>query len=227
VTEFFIPFMLGFLGSGHCLGMCGPLVLAFSMQEGNPSAALSVRNSFRHHLAFQSGRLLTYGLLGGLAAGMFQFASLYHFFQGLRGGVTLAGGFLMMVFGLMLLRLVPTPAFLGSDRMLPDGVRRQLPVLMGSKKVWAKMVLGLLAGFMPCGLSWGMIVVAAITRDMTAGILIMTAFGLGTAPALLAVGLFSSVISLRMRLAGERLAACGLLFMGIFMVVKGGVRLLA
>jgi sulfite exporter TauE/SafE len=57
VTEFFVPFMLGFLGSGHCLGMCGPLVLAFSMQEGNPLAVLSVRNSIRHHLAFQSSRL--------------------------------------------------------------------------------------------------------------------------------------------------------------------------
>lgn len=233
MTDFFTPFMLGFFGSGHCLGMCGPLVLAFSMQDDNSSGAilepgvLSVRNSLSHHLAFQTGRLLTYGLLGGLAAGMLKFASLHLFFQGVQGGVTLAGGIIMMIIGLMLLQMVPTPGFLVSKWIMPDIVNRKLPILLGSKRSLAKLILGLLAGFMPCGLSWGMIIAAAFTQDMTTGFLTMIAFGLGTVPALLSAGFFASVLSVKLRLTGERLAAFGFLLMGVFMVVKASARFLA
>jgi sulfite exporter TauE/SafE len=227
MTELLAPFMLGLLGSGHCLGMCGPLVLAYSLQERDPAAISTVPGlsavgrSFSHHLAFQAGRLLTYGLLGGLAAGLFQFASLYPLFHGVRGGVTVAGGCLMVLLGLILLRLVPIPGFLGTDRLLPDFIRVRMPVLLQSRRFGAKMVLGLLAGFMPCGLSWGMLVVAMVTQNVSEGFFIMISFGLGTLPALFSIGLFSSVLSVKWRLAGERLAACGVLAMGILMVVKG------
>jgi hypothetical protein len=126
----------------------------------------------------------------------------------------------------MLLRFLPTPGFLASGRVVPEVIRRRLPLLFGSKKPWSKLLLGMLAGFMPCGLSWGMLVIAAATQEMSRGFLVMTAFGLGTLPALLIVGLFSSGLSLRLRLTGERLAACGVLLMGIFMVLKGSASFL-
>ena len=72
---FGILFLSGFLGSlGHCLGMCGPLVMAYSLhiRPGDPSRQLPLKaiwaGGIAHHLAFHAGRILTYGLLGALAA---------------------------------------------------------------------------------------------------------------------------------------------------------------
>jgi sulfite exporter TauE/SafE len=69
------PLIIGFVGSFHCLGMCGPLVMAYSLHMGLPREEKAidppapwVRGIF-HHGAFHLGRLVTYGLLGGLAGG--------------------------------------------------------------------------------------------------------------------------------------------------------------
>ena len=103
MREFFFPFTVGFLGSLHCLSMCGPLVLAYSLQtrDTRDIAAGQARHplpsGLLHHLAFHAGRLFTYGLLGALGAGLFQLTSFQQVFTGLRGGVTMAGGVFMVV----------------------------------------------------------------------------------------------------------------------------------
>jgi uncharacterized protein len=76
-------------------------------------------------------------------------------------------------------------------------------------------------GFLPCGLSWAMIVKAATTQSSLAGFLIMVAFGLGTVPALFLPGISASLLSLRSRLVGERLAALSVIVMGLILVFKG------
>ena len=208
MTELFFPFTVGFLGSLHCLTMCGPLVLAYSLQArdpqdftaGPPRRPLSA--GLLHHLSFHAGRLFTYGLLGALGAGLFQLASLKQVFTGLRGGISMAGGFIMIILGLAFLRLLPTPAFLGSNRLIPLFVRqRLLPALFQSRQAWAKGLLGLLAGFMPCCLSWAMIAKAATEQEIVTDFLTMIAFGLGTIPALL--------------------AAVAVIFMGIILMTSG------
>lgn len=227
---YLLPLTVGFLGSLHCLGMCGPLVIAYSL-DGNPGELLPgygvgpLRNGLCHHLAFHAGRLLTYGFLGGLAAGLFGLTDFSDFFSGLRRGMAIAGGLIMVAIGLTLLRLIPVPGFLGSDRFLPRRIReRVLPALFKSQHLAAKTALGLFAGFLPCGLSWAMIVKAATAQSIPEGFFTMLSFGLGTVPALLAAGLFTSFLSLELRLLGERLAAFAVLFMGIFMIASG-VRL--
>jgi sulfite exporter TauE/SafE len=228
MSGLFFPFTVGFLGSLHCLSMCGPLVLAYSLQARDPKEITAgptrhpLPAGLLHHLAFHTGRLFTYGLLGALAAGLFRLASFQQLFTGLRGGMSMAGGFIMVLLGLAFLRILPTPAFLGSGRLIPVCIRqRLLPALFQAPQPGAKALLGLLAGFMPCCLSWAMIAKAATEQEIVTGFLTMIAFGLGTMPALLAVGLFTSILSLKLRLLGERLAACAVIFMGIFLMTSG------
>jgi len=228
MSALFFPFTVGFLGSLHCLSMCGPLVLAYSLQARDPqdfAAGASRRPlpaGLLHHLAFHAGRLFTYGLLGALAAGLFQLASFPQVFAGLRGGVSVAGGIIMIILGLAFLRILPLPGVLGSGRLIPVVIRqRLLPALFQSQHSGAKGILGILAGFMPCCLSWAMIVKAATEQEIVPGFLSMIAFGLGTVPALLAAGLFTSILSLKLRLLGERLAAVAVIFMGIFLMTSG------
>ena len=86
MVDLFAPFIIGFLGSFHCLGMCGPLVVAYSLHLKSPSCPETRmrplwQTGVLHHLAFQAGRLLTYGFLGFAAAGLVHLMDLKQIFS--------------------------------------------------------------------------------------------------------------------------------------------------
>ena len=83
------------------------------------------------------------------------------------------------------------------------------------------MALGLTVGFLPCMLSWAMVIKAATTQSLFAGFLTMVSFGLGTVPALFLTGLSASLLSLKIRFLGERVAAASVIAMGIILIFKG------
>ena len=217
---------IGFLGSLHCLGMCGPLILAYSLQFGrvqtpaSTPGALRFQSGVSHHLAFHLGRLTTYGFLGAVAGLLFHLANLETLFYNVRSGLTLVGGALMILMGLALMRILPLP---GMAAFSFNGSRMQalLGRLLNSQGRSSRMLMGMAVGFLPCGLSWAMIIKAATTQNPMAGFLIMAAFGLGTVPALFLPGISASLLSLRSRLMGERLAALSVIAMGLILVFKG------
>ena len=217
---------IGFLGSFHCLGMCGPLLVAYSLYTGSSlkptdqDRLSNLGHAAYRHAAFHSGRLLIYGLLGALAGLLFYLADLNSLFLRLRSGMTLLGGVLMILLGLVLIRAVhlpELPLFSFPGAKLHALFRR----LVTSQDVPSKMLLGMAVGFLPCGLSWAMIVKAATTHNPIAGFLTMTAFGLGTVPALLLPGMSASVLSLKFRLVGDKLAALSVIAMGLILISKG------
>lgn len=222
------PLMGGFLGSFHCLGMCGPLVLAYSMNlkgPGNPVKRLGPSAWHRgalHHLAFHTGRVGTYALLGALAGGVTHLAQTENLLVDLRGGVTLLGGALMVLAGMVLLRVLPLPAIPPAPSFSPESfLGRLFYRLFQSKGVGARMALGLATGFLPCMLSWAMIIKAATTQSAVGGFFTMALFGLGTVPGLFATGLSASMLSVKMRFLGERVAAVSIIVMGLILVIKG------
>ena len=226
--DLFAPFVVGLVGSLHCLGMCGPLILAYSLHLQHPQERLSTGSSNVHggmlyHLLFHAGRLLTYGFLGALAAGLFYMANLALFFKEFRGGFTILGGMLMILFGLVILKVVRLPAFATwvDDGKGVSGIG-WVTSFFHSKGLVSKVALGLATGFLPCGLSWAMIAKAAATQQVLLGFLTMIAFGMGTIPILLMTGVSASLFSLRMRLLGERLSGLAVILMGLILVYKGG-----
>lgn len=227
MTDYLFALSVGFLGSLHCLGMCGPLLFAYSLHAVKPEELKGgqgvhpLRNGLLHHLVFHAGRLTTYGLLGALAAGIFELAAFLTVMRGLRSGATLVGGLLMIAIGLSLLRLFPVPALFSRVLLPVFWQRRLLQALAGSQRLGAKAILGFFAGFLPCGLSWAMIIKAAGSGSVLHGFTTMALFGAGTVPTLLATGMLSSIFTLELRLIGERMAALAVIFMGIFMVASG------
>jgi sulfite exporter TauE/SafE len=227
VFDFFTPFLIGVVGSLHCLGMCGPLVMAYSlhirpMGEGGalPLSALWARG-LTHHAAFHSGRILTYGFLGALAAGLAQLTDLSRFFSGFRNGMTLAGGILMVLFGLALLKVIPF-SLLSLPSFGPDSFWGKIfPILFQSRRRISRFALGLATGFLPCMLSWAMVVKAATTQNALLGFLTMAFFGLGTVPTLFLTGFSASFLSLKLRFIGERIAAVSVMVMGFILILKG------
>jgi hypothetical protein len=173
-----------------------------------------------HHLAFHLGRVITYGFLGALAGFLFNLASLDRFFLHLRAGMTLAGGVLMIFLGLVLLGVMPMPRLSLYTAGGGNG-KGSIGRLLRAQTPYSRVGLGMAVGFLPCGLSWAMIVKAATTHNIAAGFLTMVAFGLGTVPALLLPGVSASLLSLKMRILGERLAALSIIAMGLILVFKG------
>jgi hypothetical protein len=225
--EIFASFVVGMTGSLHCLGMCGPLIIAWSLRYNSVSrtglqgAALFPGAVF-HHLAFHAGRIVTYGLLGAVVTGIFSSFEMHRFSMQYRAGFAIASGIVLAGLGLVIFGAVPLPAFI--TRLLSPRASffgRKLAGLTNSVNPGSKMGLGLLVGLLPCGLSWAMLVAAAGTLNMVKGTIMMISFGLGTIPALFAAGASASLASAKTRLFGERTAAVFIILMGVSMALRG------
>jgi len=230
--DLFVPLVIGFVGSLHCLGMCGPLVMAYSLHVVKPGGCNASegtshwRNGLAHHLSFHLGRVFAYGLLGALAATLAHLANFNQFFSGLRSSLTMSGGILMVLLGLVLLGVLPLPfSTTGLSAGPGSFIARWASSLLRSRHPASKVALGFLTGFLPCMLSWAMIIKAATTQSPVGGYLTMLAFGLGTIPALFFTGLSASLLSLRVRFLGERAAALSVIAMGLILVYRGAASI--
>lgn len=230
--EVIAPFTIGLLGSLHCLGMCGPLILAWSLHHRSAAATTEPRDgqvywrglaaTFLHHLFFHIGRISTYGLMGMTVAALFESLEVQSFSTQYRGGVVTLSGILLLAIGLVILRVLPIPSPLARFLSAPvSGMGKSLARLAGSGNPLAKMGLGLGAGLIPCGLTWAMLVVAASTLSPFKGMLMMVSFGAGTVPLLVVAGMSASFLCVKARLLGERAAAISVMAMGVLLFVQG------
>jgi uncharacterized protein len=165
-------------GSGHCLAMCGGIAAALGLrQQGHVGLV--------HWLAAQLGRLLSYALMGGMLAGVG--AATMHALAGQRGlaSLRLVAALLILAVGAQLLAgrsLLGPIERLGAvvwGRIAP-ALRKGRP----SRGPLQAFALGALWGWLPCGLVYAQLAIAAAAGSFAAGAMLMLAFGLGTAVGL-------------------------------------------
>jgi cytochrome oxidase Cu insertion factor (SCO1/SenC/PrrC family) len=200
-------FLTGLLGSiGHCVGMCGPFVLAQAAcrLEGVPATEMREwhRLTGGALLPYHLGRITTYAALGGVAAGLIGLLPQGNFAR-LLGAALLAlaaVGFL----GYALPRLGVRLPFRAGDGWVAAIDRLARP-LFARPVGWRGYLLGLALGFIPCGLVYAALAAAAASADPLGGVFAMTAFGLGTVPALIGVGVAGSLAAARWRALSARL----------------------
>ena len=218
-------FLMGFLGTGHCLGMCGPLVFAFPGQVGGMKA----------HSAYHSGRILTYTIvglvMGAMGRAVIFLAGQHHtsplvwmaIFQALLA--LLAGGF-MGWFGLTRIGLLPEPAWMSAatPARIP-GVGYFLRRSDRSGRTARMFVTGLIMGLLPCGLSFGAFARALAAADPLLGGGLALVFGLGTLPGLLLLGTGLSALVRRFRRASDLLAGMVMMALAGRLLVDGAMAL--
>jgi sulfite exporter TauE/SafE len=227
VVELGVMFTLGLVSSLHCMQMCGPIVLSYSLGGGNsgaPGAAGKTRYFALGHLAYNAGRIITYSALGALAGLAGGTMGMLGRLAGASSVAAMVGGGLMIVAGLFMLDIIPSRALAGILIFrLTSGFMRRVGGLLSTPGVGKRFLLGLALGFLPCGLIYAALLRSLATGSALWGAAAMMAFGLGTAGALIALGLFSSAIRWRLNCWGNRLAAAGVILMGILLFWRGAM----
>lgn len=226
--------ILGFLGSfGHCFGMCGPLTVAFSLSHQNktPHPQISSwQQQFKFHILLNLGRMLSYGLvgavIGGLGAVFLQGGQLAGIGSDLRRIVAILTGVMLIWFGLGQLKpdLVPRipilhPLLQGS---LHDRLSAKMIKLSLKNRWWTPIFLGMTWGLMPCGFLYAAQIKAAETGNLWMGAATMLAFGLGTLPTMIGVGVSTSLISKDRRSQLFRLGGWVTLTIGTITLLRTG-----
>jgi sulfite exporter TauE/SafE len=181
-------FLVGLLGSVHCVGMCGGIVGSLTMGI-KPEIRQSSLRLFPYLFSYNVGRLLSY-MLVGLLAGFLgqQLSHVLPLANPRMVAMWVSSGF-MIILGLYIggwWRILTVLEKLGSrvwQRIEPLG-RRFLPI---HSPVHA-FGLGVIWGWLPCGLVYSVVAFAVTTGDALHGSLLMLAFGVGTLPTMLALG---------------------------------------
>lgn len=184
--------MLGLVaGISTCMALVGGLILGVAARHAELHPEATVWEKFRPHLFFNAGRVLGYAFLGGLLGLLGGFLQLS---GGFLAFLTLAVGGVMIILGMKLTNL--SPRISAASFTLPSSVARVLGINAHQKEYSHKtsMLTGALTFFLPCGFTQAMQLYAVSTGDFKSGAIIMGAFALGTAPALLGIGGLSSIM---------------------------------
>ena len=209
MIEIWLAFLAGLAGSFHCIGMCGGIVAALAMTRG--SRPLSSR--LGSQLCYNLGRISTYTLLGalaGLVGSSLNFVALRAvsswFFIGANLFVIVVG--LSSALGLSALNLSSLEG--RGARFFAGPLKRAI----ASDSPLAAFPLGILLGFLPCGLVYAPLMAAAASGGPLWGAATMAALGLGTIPVLFLFGSASSAVSGALRSFMLRLAGLAVALMG-------------
>ncbi|MGJ5673585.1 MAG: urease accessory protein UreH domain-containing protein [Nostochopsis sp.] len=229
MLDLWLLITLGFLGSfGHCLGMCGPLAVAFSLSHQQETS--NWRQQIKFHILLNLGRMLSYtlvgagiGVLGSVLIASGQMAGVG---SQLRQWVAILTGVMLIWFGLGHI----TPDLLPRIPVLHPLLQKSLHNRLSSAMVklslqnrwWTPAVLGMTWGLIPCGFLYVAQIKAAETGNLWMGAATMLAFGLGTFPMMLGVGVSTSVLSKDRRSQLFRLGGWVTLTIGVLTLLRTG-----
>ncbi len=216
MSIYFEIFLIGLLGSMHCIGMCGGFVAMYSLRK--PAA----EPSLPYHLLYNIGRISTYSIIGGTLGYIGSFAASLGKHRGIPGAVLLFSGVVMVLMGLNL------AGVLGKRGLFEDtGItertffRTSLRRILALESAWGTLLLGLLLGFLPCGLLYPLFMNAAASGGFVSGMFTMFVFGLGTVPAMLSFGYLVSRIQPHMKVFLYRIAAVLIVLLGVRSLLRG------
>ena len=209
MIEIWLAFLAGLAGSFHCVGMCGGIVAALAMTRGSRPFGSRLGSQICYNL----GRISPYTRLGA-AAGLIGSSLDFVALRSASSWVFLGANLFVIVVGLssaLGLSGLNLSSLEGRGaRFFAEPLRRAI----ASDAPLAAFPLGLMLGFLPCGLVYAPLMAAAASGGPGLGAATMAALGLGTLPMLLFLGTASSAVSGRLRSAMLRLAGLAVALMG-------------
>jgi sulfite exporter TauE/SafE len=209
---------IAFLGSfGHCIGMCGGIVVAYSSTKIDNSWS-KLKQSLSHIL-YVLGRVSTYTILGLIFG---YFGSVVTFNHTTSGMLLLFTGFLMILVGLSLSGRLKFLTSIEHSVSKSKIYQQTFRSLLGSNTFISFYLLGMLNGLLPCGFVYVFAITAASTGSALWGAFVMFIFGLSTIPAMFSLGFFVGIFKqIALRNLFISIAAILVIIFGIYTMYHG------
>lgn len=209
--EIWTGFVVGLFGSLHCIGMCGPIVLALPVIGDSQLKILTGR------ILYNLGRIVTYTIMGALF--------------GLFGSRLVLFGlqqYLSIAFGVIILAYIFTPRKIKTKiagtfiyREITNFIKSHFARMIARKSNSSLFTIGLLNGLLPCGFVYVGIAGAVSTVDWLSGALYMTMFGLGTFPVMLATAVFGKIINVNFKRRASKLIPVFAVVLALLFILRG------
>lgn len=207
----YTAFLFGLISSLHCVGMCGPIAMMLPVDHKNKAKkAIQI-------MIYHLGRLTAYGTIGLI----FGLVGKGFFMAGLQQKLSLFIGVAMIV-----VVLVPEKTFAKYNFSKPvfkiiSKVKQQLGAQFKNKSYQSLFTIGLLNGFLPCGMVYVALFGAIAMQSPSLGVLYMVLFGLGTVPMMSAVVYANSFITLPIRNKIQKAIPYAAVFIGLLFILRG------
>jgi sulfite exporter TauE/SafE len=203
--------LFGLISSLHCIGMCGPIAMMLPVNKSNPAEKVI------QILIYHIGRLTAYaslGLIFGLLGRGFYMA-------GIQQQLSIAVGILMIV-----IVVVPEREFMKYNFSKPvyrllSKIKSNLGNQFKRKSPDAFFTIGLLNGFLPCGLVYAALFGAIAMQNLTLSVTYMILYGIGTIPMMSAVVYLSNLLSIPVRNKLQKIIPIVAVFIGIMFIFRG------
>jgi len=201
-------FLLGFLGSFHCLGMCGPIALAISAKDNAPF--------LRNKIIYNLGRTITYSILGAII-GMIGFSLAL---AGIQQWISIGMGALILLMAFFYKRaerVITKSGLFGAVSKL----KSSLGYFLKKGGSLAFFASGILNGLLPCGMVYIALIASLALQSPLNGAIYMFFFGIGTIPMLIAVMVSGKILSIKTRTKLTNALPYLAMFIGILFIVRG------
>lgn len=207
-------------GFGHCIGMCGPVVAAYSFGEQ--------RLRYLHHILYNLGRITTYMFMGAVVGLTGSFLVLTASIEKIQAAIMVLAGISIIIMGIAIGGWIPVRRSPKSSSWLSSTIQKTMELFKGPRTAGTYYPMGIVLGFLPCGLTYTALLAAARAAmdadnhlaGMLQGAFMLLFFGLGTAPALFLVGRVINIIGAKARDRLYKLASLIMILTGVYFVVK-------
>lgn len=207
----FSAFFFGLISSLHCIGMCGPIAMMLPLERNNPT-----KKAFQV-LVYHFGRLTAYGTLG-LVFGLLG-KGLY--LAGVQQQMSIFVGIVMIAVVLIPEKIFAQYNFSKPIYRIISKVKSSLGSQFKKKSPDAIFMIGLLNGFLPCGLVYAALFGAIAMQNEFYGIAYMLLYGLGTIPMMSAVVYMSNMLTNPMRGKMQKLIPIVAVCIGTLFILRG------
>ncbi|HEU4791004.1 MAG TPA: sulfite exporter TauE/SafE family protein [Flavobacterium sp.] len=207
----YTAFLFGLISSFHCIGMCGPIAMMLPVERNNP--AKKVIQIITYHL----GRLTAYGCIGLL----FGLLGKGLFLAGIQQQLSIFIGIAMI-----LVILIPEKIFVRYNFSKPvygwiSKIKQNLGSHFKNKSFKSLFIIGLLNGFLPCGMVYVALFGAIAMQSASFGVLYMLLFGLGTVPLMSVVVYINSFLTVQIRNRIQKVIPYVGVVIGMLFILRG------
>ena len=209
---------IAFLGSfGHCIGMCGGIVIAYSSTKVDSKWSKTTQSLA--HIFYSMGRVFTYTLLGvifGYLGGVISFSNIAN------GVLLLIAGVFMILAGLSLVGKVKFLTLIEHSFSKSSWYQKQFRAFLNQKSLFSFFLLGLINGLLPCGFVYFFAITSASTASPFWGGVVMFIFGISTIPALFSLGFFVGYFKqFTFRDTMIKIASIAVILYGLYTIYNG------